>query len=191
MKATRCTIDDCDRIGKIVRGMCGMHYDRMRRRGTVALPSIHSPAERLAVGLVAMPNGCLEWTGYIEDGYGRMRRGDKVVRTHRLAWEFVNGSIPDGLDVLHHCDNRPCCQTDPTPGYPEGHLFLGTHADNNADRDAKGRCRAGIVNTAKTHCPQGHPYAGENLRVVRGGRQCKTCIRARDRVRSARKRKAA
>lgn len=43
----------------------------------------------------------------------------------------AHGSVPDGLCVLHHCDNPPCVNVD--------HSFLGTIADNNRDRAAKGR----------------------------------------------------
>lgn len=48
----------------------------------------------------------------------------------------------------------------------------------------------------RTHCPQGHPYVGGNLRVetnVRGTpiRRCVTCRRAQDRERMRRRRAAA
>lgn len=66
-------------------------------------------------------------------GYGQTKfgRAGKMLRTHRVAWELVNGPIPNGLKVLHHCDVRPCCRPD--------HLFLGTDLDNMRDKTAKGR----------------------------------------------------
>ncbi len=75
---------------------------------------------------------CWEWIGRKgRDGYGIIGTGGKHVGVHRYSWIIHNGSLPDGLCVLHHCDNPGCTN-------PE-HLFLGTKADNMADRDAKGR----------------------------------------------------
>lgn len=131
---------------------------------------------KLDAGLVRMPNGCLEWTGATNTkGYGHIRYERKVVRTHRLAWKLAKGPIPPGIKVLHHCDNPPCCETDPTEGYPEGHLFLGTTADNQADMSAKGRNHQ----QQKTHCPARHEYTEANTYVdPRGGRSCRICRRA-------------
>lgn len=76
-------------------------------------------------------NGCLEWWGHTVDGYGRVKHMRRDVYVHRLAWELTNGSVPAGQCVCHRCDNPRCFDTD--------HLFLGTRAENNADRDRKGR----------------------------------------------------
>jgi len=139
------------------------------------MTGIHgSPAVRLARRLVVKDSGCIEWTGPKKRGYGLIGVDKKTVNTHRLAWELANGPIPDGLHVLHHCDNPPCCQTKPTPGYPDGHLFLGTPAQNAADMIAKGRNHQ----QKKTHCPQGHPYDEANTYIApNGGRHCRICGR--------------
>jgi hypothetical protein len=83
--------------------------------------------------------------------------------------------------ICHHCDNPPCCDID--------HLFLGTNADNMADKIAKGRHRNG--NEKKTHCPRGHPYDEVNTYVIPGGRgrrDCRKCIKMRTAAFSERQR---
>jgi hypothetical protein len=90
---------------------------------------------------VRKTRSCWLWIGKRTRGYGRFQaaspRGDE--RAHRAAWRLAHGNVPDGLCVLHHCDNRPCVKTEPDGKYPDGHLFLGTHADNANDRNSKGR----------------------------------------------------
>lgn len=82
---------------------------------------------------------CIEWdkSRNIKDGnrldYGQVRVGDKMKKAHRVAWESAHGPIPDGLLVLHKCDNPPCVNVE--------HLYLGTHADNARDRESRGRGR--------------------------------------------------
>ena len=79
-----------------------------------------------------MGTPCLDWTASCNpDGYGRFRLDGETWRSHRVAWELENGSIPDGMHVLHHCDNPACVRVD--------HLFLGTNDDNVKDKMAKGR----------------------------------------------------
>lgn len=173
MNDTQCSADGCDSDSH-ARGLCSSHYMRFRRSGKLNLLPMPTPAERLAAGLVRMPNGCLEWTGAdLGNGYGYLGVEGKNMLTHRFAWELANGPIPDGLCVLHHCDNPPCAETEPSEAYPEGHLFLGTQADNASDMTSKGRQN----NQLKTHCPQKHLYSGKNLYVdTRGRRRCRTCL---------------
>ena len=78
--------------------------------------------------------GCWNWTGpKNEKAYGRLIvRIDgikKTVRAHRLSWRLHRGEIPDGLWVLHSCDNPSCVNPD--------HLWLGTHLENMADMRKK------------------------------------------------------
>lgn len=81
--------------------------------------------------------GCWLWVGAIgAHCYGHIKSAGKAERAHRVSWELHNGPIPksDGhnvICVLHKCDTPTCVNP--------GHLFLGTQADNMADRDAKGR----------------------------------------------------
>lgn len=84
-------------------------------------------------GFVQVSSGCLEWVNAInpETGYGVMRWDGKTRTTHTIAWEFWHGTIPEGVNVLHKCDNRPCAHPD--------HLFVGTLLDNNRDMFEKGR----------------------------------------------------
>ena len=79
------------------------------------------------------PDRCWPWrrSRKADSEYGQVRQGDRVRRAHVVAWELTNGPVPDGLNVLHSCDNPPCCNP--------AHLFIGTNADNVADREEKGR----------------------------------------------------
>ena len=85
--------------------------------------------------------GCFEWTGpTLPSGYGRMYYKGGSYYAHRVAWMVEIGPIPKGNGyhgtcVCHHCDNPRCVNTD--------HMFLGSMADNVADRDAKGRGQGG------------------------------------------------
>lgn len=65
------------------------------------------------------------------NGYGQATLRGRKTGAHRLAWTIANGNVPDGLCVLHRCDNRACINVE--------HLFLGTKRDNTQDMIAKGR----------------------------------------------------
>lgn len=96
--------------------------------------------ERFWEKVVKTEGGCWNWTASTRHkGYGAFvyEKNGVVVqgRAHRYSWELHCGDIPDGMFVLHRCDNPACVN-------PE-HLFLGTNQDNVNDMMRKGRHGAG------------------------------------------------
>lgn len=80
------------------------------------------------------PDGCWTWKSWVlGNGYGQFSSGSNKtgyhVLAHRAAWVFTNGPVLEGLQVLHRCDNPPCCRP--------SHLFLGTHIVNHQDKARK------------------------------------------------------
>lgn len=89
---------------------------------------------------VVKGDGCWGWNGAVNSwGYGLIHLWDGTKRlaalAHRVSYEIHVGPIPDGLFVLHRCDNPPCSNPD--------HLFVGTNDDNVADMVSKGRQQQG------------------------------------------------
>src|SRR3990167_712477 len=171
----QCSIPEC--MGRPVgRGWCRNHYDRWRRNGgpTIKLRNyvVGTPEERFWTKVdPCRTDGCALWLGSTtKNGYGKFGLGSKVI----LAHTFLIGKAPIGLGWDHvrerGCTHRACV-------WP-GHLELVTRLEN-INRGAKAR-----PNLAKTHCPQGHAYEGENLYVnpKTGRRHCRTCRLAWDRA---------
>ncbi|MDJ0010145.1 HNH endonuclease signature motif containing protein [Gordonia alkanivorans] len=107
---------------------------------------------------------CWVWAGAIDKktGYGRVQMDRSSKYVHRVVYEALAGAIPGGLHLDHLCRIRECCNP--------AHLEPVTPKVNSERGEA----------ATKTHCPQGHPYSGENLRVwtdKRGyaHRICRTC----------------
>lgn len=116
-------------------------------------------------------DACWEWRGGLDTGgYGHFNvPGDggrlRAARAHRMAWTLRHGD-PGESHVLHRCDNRLCVNP--------AHLFLGTNADNVADKVSKGRQAKGWV---RTSCKNGHEYTEGSFRIVPGTnkRKCLMC----------------
>lgn len=91
-----------------------------------------SLSERIERHSIPEPNsGCWLWQGNTtKKGYGRLGGG----QAHRMSWTAFRGTIPEGMCVLHRCDNRACVNPD--------HLWLGTQIDNINDCVNKGRNRS-------------------------------------------------
>ena len=135
--------------------------------------ALRGPLElRLSQRLVRDPaTSCDVWQGYTLRGYGRIRLGDGLkAYAHRAAYELAKGPIPDGLKIDHLCRNTRCCNPD--------HLEAVTDRENILRSNG-----VAALASRKTHCPQGHPYSGENLGITpRGCRVCRTCVRIRGRA---------
>lgn len=130
----------------------------------VVLRNIRAP-----LGYVVQENGCWEWFGGIKgNGYGVVWYDGGLHQAHRWVYEQFCGPIPEGLQLDHLCRNRRCVR-------PE-HLEPVTRLEN---------LRRGVGNAGKRQCKRGHAFDAENTRhMPNGSRQCKTCIRAKDRIRT-------
>jgi HNH endonuclease len=116
--------------------------------------------ERFAAFVVVPddPDACRDWSGAkAPKGYGLIGStadgGERWIAS-RFSWVLHHGSIPEGLSVLHRCDNPPCCNP--------RHLYLGTIPENNADMHRKGR---GYVPPRRSG--EGHPRARLTESLVR------------------------
>jgi hypothetical protein len=133
----------------------------------------------LAHRVVVTDTGCWRWIDSVTlDGYGHLRVNGRMRMAHRYAWELLVGPIPPlfELDHLCHdpatctgvCPHRRCCNP--------AHLEQVRHRDNVL-RSGGPAALAAVT----THCPQDHPYSGDNLVVFADGkRRCRACRNERD-----------
>ncbi|SRR6266851_2438823 len=97
------------------------------------------------------------------DGYAHFYLTSKLQRVaHRVAYMELVGPIPNGLQLDHLCRVRHCVN-------PE-HLEAVTPKVNVL------RSTVGRTQRARTHCPQGHPYLGHNIKWRHGFRSCRICF---------------
>ncbi|MGH3536358.1 MAG: HNH endonuclease signature motif containing protein [Pseudonocardiaceae bacterium] len=107
--------------------------------------------------------GCWEWTASLRNGYAAYGERHVNLYGHRVAYEWLVGPIPEGLDLDHLCRNRPCVN-------PE-HLEPVSRRVNLLRGET-----LTAKNATATECPQGHEYNSTNTYVdPEGFRHCKTC----------------
>ena len=134
----KCSIEGCTAPAYNRRGWCSKHYQRWRKTGDPLTTRSGRTRDEWQDHVanfwrmvdVGEPDECWPWTGG-GDRYGKIKVRRMSVSAHRFAWQVANGPIPDGMSVLHTCDNPPCCNP--------SHLFLGTNSDNMRDMVTKGR----------------------------------------------------
>jgi hypothetical protein len=116
-------------------------------------------------------NGC--WLGWGHDngnGYRRGRHDGRVVYGHRLAYELLVATIPDGYEIDHLCKNVACVA-------PE-HLQAVPPYVNNMRSDSLCARRA-----RQTHCNRGHEFTSENTYERpdrKRSRMCRKCCAMRE-----------
>jgi hypothetical protein len=128
-----CTIPNCLNA-YYAKGLCNKHYLRRKRGQDLYSQSVYeeTPLERFSKKYTKAASGCWEWDFPRPDGRANTFNYDgKVQSAYRVSYQLHKGPIPEGLCVLHHCDNGLCVNPD--------HLFLGTHHDNYEDMRSKGR----------------------------------------------------
>lgn len=151
-----CSIEGCDKVGRLARGWCRAHHERWRRYGD---PLGGGPRRRQGAArawfndLIARggwPESCIDWPfartarkGRPGWDYGQMFVDGRVRYAGHLVLEAMGQPRPsDAHEMLHSCD-RPCCVN-------PRHLRWGTHAENMQDMVDRQRKRRGTNGVGRT-----------------------------------------
>ena len=142
-----CAVAHCDR-DDLTRGLCEMHYRRMKRRGTTAARMRPTTRERLLENISYTDSGCWQWAGKLTTGYGVMRVEGRSHRVHRLSYAEFVGPVPNEKHIDHKCHNRACINP--------AHLRLATPKQNAENRQgAQVNSLSGIRGVSR------HAWAGK------------------------------
>jgi hypothetical protein len=141
----KCIVEGCNKNKYHSKYYCSMHYRRLKFTGTLE-PGKRSPApliERFWRSVDKKSNDeCWQWIASINNKkYGILGaggKGGKSLFAHRYSYELHNGKIPDGMFVMHKCDNPSCVNPN--------HLLVGTPKDNTQDALSKNRLKTIFLN---------------------------------------------
>jgi hypothetical protein len=106
---------------------------RIDRKEQVMSQYLEKAKQRFEAKFLPVPEaGCWLWESALDSGgYGLFAFNGKAVTAHRVSWTLYRGAIPNGVCVLHKCDERSCVNPD--------HFFLGSQSDNALDMVKKKR----------------------------------------------------
>lgn len=76
-----------------------------------------TPRERFEAKRVIEPNGCWRWSTRRRFGHQEFFFNNKSHRDYKASWLIYRGEIPEGMRVLHNCNNLYCVNPN--------HLYLG------------------------------------------------------------------
>lgn len=148
-------------------------WDIHERFESKLLPGPPSPDEDLC------PGPCWLWSGahFKKTGYAMfsMKNADgkwRPTTAHRIAWRLYRGEFDPDLEPDHLCRNRGC--VNPWHGEPvtrRVNMMRGEHP--TAVQSRTGMCIAGHEMTE-----------ANTVRRKNGKRECRECVRRRDRIRS-------
>lgn len=176
MDERTCRIGVCTNTVRAL-GMCKNHYEQQRRRSAAPVrkraPRVDDMS-RFMQKTRELPNGCLEWTAALDQGYGvfSIPQTDKpsvftTIRAHRWLWQQEHGPLPGHIDLDHYrwpqdgCIGRSCVR----------HVRPASRQENLLRGDT-----VPSALLARTHCRNGHPFTPENTYTRTDGyRTCRTC----------------
>ena len=133
-----CSIPQCEKHGRLTRGMCRYHYQKALRDGTIEKLPVASVEDRFWEKVVKT-DYCWEWRQAIgKSTYGRFSVGYQQFLAHRFSYALAHGEIAEGIEIDHTCHNKACVN-------PE-HLREATHKQNlehrsGAQSNSKSRVR--------------------------------------------------
>lgn len=169
-----CSVDGCLKGGRRVRGMCDMHYARLRKTADVGSvePKRLNGQDEVRFWTFVNKEGpasdyrpdlgpCWLWTGGLDGRkYGQFRADGRGCRAHRWSYEALVGPIPEGLTIDHLCRVKICVNP--------RHMEPVTAAENTRR-----------MGEARTHCAWGHEFTPENIYIspTNGQRTCRACVR--------------
>ena len=120
---------------------------------------------RILKRIIFDPSGCWLWQGACQSEYGWISWNSRADRIHRVVFRILIGPISKDTELHHLCENRSCCNPD--------HLKPVTRKEHKALHPKP----------TPTHCKNGHPFSGNNLKISvnashpNGQQQCRTCMR--------------